>query len=350
VFTNIQAVRAAAVYLVVIRHLLDSWNNYTGARFGYPINVPGGFSDLFFVVSGFVLAESSRGRPTRASTFLLKRLMRIVPLYWLVTAVVFISTLFGFRTFGLISPEFPLLLRSLLFLPTFEGGSVVGPILFVGWTLNFQVLLYVLFALSLATRRLIAPEISLFVLIFAILAAPQFVSNAELAYFSSEILLAFYFGALVSALFKVKPPIEERHSARFFVVFLVGGSALLTAFVLLLGPPLLGHLHLLTGGAATLVVFGASGLERKGCRVRDGRLLTQGAASYSIFLYHPLVLQLTGKAMILTGLNKTIPGTLVGYAGTLVAVAFTGVVAYKYIEQPMNQILSSTFFKPYVAA
>jgi exopolysaccharide production protein ExoZ len=349
VFKNIQAVRAAAVYLVVIRHLIDSWNNYTGAHFGYPIDLPGGFSDLFFVVSGFVLAESVRGRPIPASTFLMKRLMRIVPLYWLVTIVVFISTLFGFRTFGLISPGFPLLVRSLLFLPTFDGGTVLAPVLFVGWTLNFQVLLYILFALSLTLKRVIAPEISLLLLILTTLCLPYILYSPELEYFGSEILLAFYFGALVSSVFS-KSPLQEIHSAKFFGGCLVVGSSLLTGLAIFLRAPLVAHLHLLNGGAAALIIFGASGLERKGHCVRDNRVLAQGAASYSIFLYHPLVLQLTGKAMIATGLNSTVLGTLVGYGLTIVAVGITGSFAYKLVEQPMNQVLTSVFFKPYVPA
>jgi exopolysaccharide production protein ExoZ len=350
VFKNIQAVRAAAVYLVVIRHLIDSWNNYTGAHFAYPIDLPGGFSDLFFVVSGFVLAESVRGRPIPASTFLIRRLMRIVPLYWLVTIVVFISTLFGFRTFGLISPGFPLLVRSLLFLPTFDGGTVLAPVLFVGWTLNFQVLLYILFSISLMLKRIIAPEISLLLLILTILCLPYLLYIPELTYYASEVLLAFYFGALVSAVFDGKSQLQEIHSAKFFGGCLVIGSSLLTGLAIFLRAPLIAHLHLLNGSAAALIIFGASGLERKGHYVSDSRVLAQGVASYSIFLYHPLVLQLTGKAMIVSGLNATVLGTLVGYVLTIVAVGVTGSFAYKLVEQPMNQVLTSVFFKPYVPA
>jgi hypothetical protein len=58
------------------------------------------------------------------------------------------------------------------------------------------------------------------------------------------------------------------------------------------------------------------------------------------------VLQVTGKAMILTGLNTTIPGTLVGYLATLLVVGITGVAGYKYLEQPLNRILTSALLKP----
>jgi exopolysaccharide production protein ExoZ len=346
VFPNIQIIRAAAVYLVVVRHVIDSWNNYTGTGFGYRIDVPGGFSTLFFLVSGFVLAESVTSRTVYPATFLMKRLVRIVPFYWCISLLVFASTLFGLKTFGLSSPGVDHLVKSLLFLPTFENGSVVSPILYVGWTLNFQVFLYVLFALALVPRRFIPQEIALFSFIGLVFLASHLVDNLELSYFSSEILLVFYLGVLTSWIARSFPEFMARRTLNFFAGCLVGGSFLLVGLVLFLRGPLLRHHHLVVGCAAALVVFGATGLERKGCSATGRRMLLLGAASYSIFLLHPLVIQVTGKAMILTGLNATIPGTLAGYVGTLLIVGITGVAGYRYLEQPLHQRLTSVLLKP----
>jgi peptidoglycan/LPS O-acetylase OafA/YrhL len=108
---------------------------------------------------------------------------------------------------------------------------------------------------------------------------------------------------------------------------------------LFLRGPLLHHQQGLLAAASALIVFGAIGLEQQGKIVRSKLVLQQGAASYSIYLLHPLVLQFTGKAMILTGLNATIPGTLLGYAATLFIVGAVAKAVDTYIERPIQEAL-----------
>ncbi len=116
---NVRALQALAAYCVVLVHLLDSWNNYTGAHFNYPVFINGGFNSLFFVMSGFLIAKSTKGRKILPQQFLAKRLIRIIPLYWMLTAIVFIGTVFGLKPLGIESPDLHRLLLSLIFVPTF---------------------------------------------------------------------------------------------------------------------------------------------------------------------------------------------------------------------------------------
>src|SRR5690606_6137053 len=79
-YSSVQVLRAIAASMVVIFHL--------PAYIGYEdvfIPVLHGGVDLFFVISGFVMMVSTTDKRHDPVSFLKKRFMRIVPLYWLGT-------------------------------------------------------------------------------------------------------------------------------------------------------------------------------------------------------------------------------------------------------------------------
>lgn len=94
---GIQALRALAASAVLVAH--------TGGEFEQHLSLPGlgpNFGvgsagvDLFFVISGFVMVYSSErlfGDRASFRTFLTRRAIRIVPLYWTMTSVMLVWVL-----------------------------------------------------------------------------------------------------------------------------------------------------------------------------------------------------------------------------------------------------------------
>jgi peptidoglycan/LPS O-acetylase OafA/YrhL len=101
--------------------------------------------DIFFIISGFVMMYSTQ---TDSRNFFLKRLIRIVPLYWLVTIITFSFYYIFPSFFSLPSNDLSHLVMSLLFIPFDKNGSGHAPILSVGWTLNYEMYFYFLFSLA----------------------------------------------------------------------------------------------------------------------------------------------------------------------------------------------------------
>ena len=108
--------------------------------------------DIFFVISGFVMMLSSgrlleKAHPARL--FLWRRALRILPLYWLVTAVklVLITIHPALSVRG--RPSAWHIVASFLFIPSLNPEGEVRPLITPGWTLSFEMMFYVLFALSL---------------------------------------------------------------------------------------------------------------------------------------------------------------------------------------------------------
>ena len=132
----LQVVRLFAASMIILYH-----TDLIGSRGSFGVEV-------FFVLSGF-LAVYTTSRPVRAGSYLLKRLIRLLPLYWIFTVLTFL--ILNLKPgISNMSDEDPLhFLYSMLFIPYVGRTNLVLPILAVGWTVNFELAFSLLFALSL---------------------------------------------------------------------------------------------------------------------------------------------------------------------------------------------------------
>lgn len=152
---SIQLLRGIAALSVVYVHVLATPNF---GLFGV---------DIFFVISGFVMALVTT-KNTNPRTFFLNRLIRIVPLYWILTTCLVAVILIAPNLLGSTTLNFANFLKSLFFIPYFKESHLIQPFLFVGWTLNYEMLFYLCIALGLmlSSRHYSAIAISALVLIY----------------------------------------------------------------------------------------------------------------------------------------------------------------------------------------
>lgn len=166
---SVQVLRAAAAGAVVFAHL---WPDFAahGASDQFPNFILGAAGvDLFFVISGFVMAYTAEplfrqnGAP---AAFLTRRLIRIVPLYWLATTGVLVTYLFTAPNLSAHNLTWSNVAGSYLFIPLERPDGTAAPILGVGWTLNFEMFFYVIFAAAtLLPRRLAVLAVTTFFVI-----------------------------------------------------------------------------------------------------------------------------------------------------------------------------------------
>ncbi len=131
-FHCIQTLRGLAAIMVVFEHI----RFMACGAFGV---------DIFFCISGFMIMYT-----TYHSTegFFRKRLIRIVPFYYLITACVYLMLAVFPSMFENTRASLPQLLKSLLFIPFDMGNGVIQPIVRIGWTLNCEMFFYLLFGIS----------------------------------------------------------------------------------------------------------------------------------------------------------------------------------------------------------
>ncbi len=147
--TTIQGLRAFAALNVVLLHALIGADGagaeptLLGALRGWGA----GGVDLFFVISGFIMIHVQRSRRRGPVPFLRERILRVAPLYWALTLLLWSVLLAAPALFGRFETSAEGVLASLLFVSQPLGFGT--PTLYVGWTLELEMLFYAVFAASL---------------------------------------------------------------------------------------------------------------------------------------------------------------------------------------------------------
>lgn len=314
---NLQAVRALAAIGVVVFHfgLMPAT--------GLPFRVGASGVDLFFVLSGFIIAHSSARDPRR---FLAHRLIRVVPAYWIVTAI---AALFTLPNMGM-AEAFGWLVQSMFYLPG-PGGRPV--LIFVAWTLVYELAFYLLYwsALRFGTRP--APVIGLaLLLILALVRLPGLPGPWPL-------LLEFGLGLGVYLLTGRSRLLRSMPGSAGLAMAGIGLALLVTL------PRVTGYDpddfqsigRVLTWGLpAAVIILGLIVAEHGGFAVRSGTVLLLGAASYAIYLLHPIAI---GQLMQLPP-NQP-PLSWLYLLGALVVILAVSLAFHRSIEVPLLRWMRS---------
>jgi len=320
---SIQALRAIAATSVILVHI--------------PFIGKGAFGvDIFFVISGFIICYISS---LNSDNFLLKRVFRIVPLYWLGTFGVFLLALVVPAWLNATTANFTDLAKSLFLIPYKREDGGTFPMLFLGWTLEYEMFFYFAFGLALVFLRKRASLAASLLLLGAAAAGVIFQPASTIPrFYSNPIILEFVLGMVVFAVWK-----RYRSSLNRVPAAVALGLALGCYTYLYLVESHVGRNSrlFLQGLPSVVIVLALLALEG---RIRfPGWLLVIGDASYSLYLFHPYVIQLVDKKMV--ALSVLTPLTLAASVGAILACFLLAVVSFRVVERPSNEFLRRRFIK-----
>jgi len=306
----VQALRGWACLMVVCYHCLQVTGG-SAAIAAWP-NLSAGV-DVFFVISGFVMVTSSArlaGAAHPARVFLARRAVRIVPLYWVLTALKLAVVAALPAATRSTAPNAWNIAASFLFIPSRNALGVVRPVLPVGWTLEFEVFFYLLFAAALALRlRLVWVVVGL-----AGVAAAGFWRQAwwpAPCVLLNGMVLEFAGGMGLAWLAGQGWKLPRR----------LGGVLISAGMLALLVLPLAGPWRCAVWGIpAVMVVAGALSVE--GVRVPRW-VVAVGDASYAIYLVHPFVVPALGGWL-------AVPASICA-----------GMLADRLLDRPLRALLSA---------
>ncbi|MEP7210318.1 MAG: acyltransferase [Alphaproteobacteria bacterium] len=287
---SIQVLRAFAALAVVAFHLSVSWREDFGLTSQpQPALLAGAYGvDVFFVISGFIMSYTTAQAHQRSpGRFMFKRLARIVPLYWTMTLAIFVFATLAPHAFHAVTSSTAELLKSLFFFPYERTDGEVKPILFVGWTLNYEMFFYAVFAVSLLISRRFYLVITI-AAIAGLSALGPFVHGGILAsFYTNGLMLEFVWGCLLFLAFDRWP----KTLAALSPIWIVG-----VVLVLAQNNFEPGRLRPFEVGLPAVMIVGGI----VGGSMRDGPLRRTfariGDASYSLYLGHPYVIKIaTGR-------------------------------------------------------
>lgn len=323
---NIHALRALAAYLVVFVHLDALIVLAGGPKFG------NGGVDVFFVISGYIMVHVTRTGQASPGGFLLSRLARVAPLYWVLTAAVFLIAVVAPSLFKNTSADPLELLMSLFFIP-FQKAEAGGPqpVLFVGWTLNYEMFFYGLFALGLFVRKREHGVLAVIGVLLALATAGLVARpTATLpAFYTSPLILEFAAGMALALVLPRMPARAVRWAQA--AVLAIGAVALL---MLVNVPPWKATHALVYGPPATVLVAAALLLERWGRSLDNPLVQRLGDASYSIYLTHVFVTIAVTRVSVELGVSGVTAAA--AFLVALFGVTALGLATHQWIEKPIT--------------
>ena len=345
----VQVLRSVAASMVVFSHSQAAVAGLERARHGSFVRFTllpwGGSVDLFFVISGFIMVYASQrlfAAPGGTVEFLRRRLVRVAPLYWVCMsaylAIILLAHAKGdTKTFSL-----PAIAASYVFLPFRSLGAHGGtfPLFDLGWTLNYEMFFYVLFALTMGLRRGRAV-----VAVLAMLVAMTLVgvvlkpTGAALQFWTQPIVLDFGLGVLVANLrcSGVRWPTALR-----WTLAILGVAAFCVDPLKLFSGPIgttasNGLPRILTSGRPVAAVISAVVGGRDVVWRPLAPLVALGNASYSLYLVHPFVLILVEKVAIKTGLVAHVGPWPIAAAALVLSVA-AAFASFHLLEEPLTRV------------
>ena len=321
---SIQLLRFLACALVIVSHLRTEFGLAAFGSSGV---------DVFFVISGFIIYHvTAKDSPH----FFTKRLIRIVPLYWFGTLALALVALQAPSLLNNVEFDPTRVLASLLFLPYWTPDKAYLPILMLGWSLNYELLFYFLFFVSMRISHRHRFAVCSAILAALALTHPLAEAGSAHAFWSNAYIVEFTYGMAIG--FAVERTRWIANATLPIILSILVFGVYCLALFPEYGPVEAGAWRFLTIGlpSALLViaVLSAEQTFRRLPGVLRRHIGTLGDLSFAAYIFHIYVM---GLAKRVVGLDVDI------LIFSMVVFAGTGVVSYlmfRCVEVPCRTLLT----------
>lgn len=324
---SLQVLRFAAAFFVVLFHV------GSGLQIQYqlttnPFGLGAAGVDIFFVLSGFIISYTTN--PARGFLdFARRRVARVVPLYWLLTLAVIIIALAKPDLLNSTVLTQQAIIRSFLFVPYEKSNGAIQPLLFLGWTLCYEMFFYLIYGLCALVSGRGASWLASGVLLFLVgLNSLWPDGSAEWRFYTSPILVEFVLGMGLQEVFSGSD-------------YFRNGSQLLALMSIICAPVAYFTASLVLPGIVPPAIFSA--LIVIGClfwKVQKTRLVLAlvllGDASYSLYLVHPYTIQLVMK---LLSKDASLGLVFLLLCAAIIWTVAISLALYRLVERPSQRFL-----------
>jgi exopolysaccharide production protein ExoZ len=323
---SLQILRYVAAALVLLYHASKHASN--GFMFGaFDLGYAG--VDIFFVLSGFVIAMSQNGKSRKFDfwRFILNRFFRIYPSYW-------VFLFFPLAILGIFisnyspSPEAFLKWDIILTFLLVFGHPVISQ---VTWTLSYELFFYTIFGLLAKFNKVKYLSVYAGVILFLFITINVYKIEG-VKYIFNPIILEFLGGVLAYWIVN-----RYKSKSKYIYAILVIG---LIMFVLSLGQfwgdfNQREYRYIFFGLPSLLVIYSLAHLDKNNFLNLKKSLLTRlGDASYVMYLIH---------SPILSFIAVFLPSQYyqLGMMGLLVGISFLSLLLYNWIDKPIYLYLKN---------
>lgn len=334
---SVQYMRAIAALLVVLTHIAWKGTQFSNNPMSW-FHIGECGVDLFFIISGYIMCHTVCNKKLNITEFLKARLIRIIPLYWVLSILaLFIYLVFPSRinTSGGVTDVF-----SSFFLTPSDGKYLIQN----GWTLSYEFYFYMIFSLGIwvgGKSSFFLPAIVLLLLVVS-----GFVTDSSDLYFTfitNPLLLEFLLGMFIFMYNKCFL------FNRFTSIVLIASSIAFVVFINSLG----GVAGISEGGGNRVIFYGVPcflfflGLMNVESRfilykknLFCDLMISIGNSSYSIYLIHPFVLASLSIFLHKIGLSSY--GSIFVMV-LLLSSILIGLICHRFLEKPLTNMIRNYF-------
>jgi exopolysaccharide production protein ExoZ len=338
---SVQRLRGVAVLMVLVVHIEDVSRHllgWAGVHSVYTRHLGYSAADMFFVISGFIMAYITFTRPFDARSWAISRFIRIYPMYVLFSLFVVLLWLYDSRmTMGTGVQTWSRILVSLAGLPQADL-----PLLFVGWTVEHEIVFYTV--VFLTAHFLGRNRLFLVMGMLSALAVGRWLLRRASGidfwdwHLASPYMIQFTMGVLIFRWWDRLFQLGWRIPLAAGAVFLAIGMVFAESGRINQEP----MLRVLAFGCAysglLLAMLNLERAQRASGRVAQHRdtLVWVGDASYSIYLTHPFVLGAFGKIFPLLAVSAI--GQWTAVLGAAATTLLVGVVTHVLLERQVMEL------------
>lgn len=325
---SVQYLRGLAAMAVALAHI----SSHTGLSF----EIGSAGVDVFFVISGFIMWRITSSRTFRPGEFLANRITRIAPPYALLTVAIYLMATYVPGAFPNMRTSLSHAVMSLLFIPHIDHFGTAFPQIAPGWTLNYEVFFYLVFAASLLASAGVRIWVCTGTLVILALVGLTTDSSIEAVdAYTSPLLLEFVAGLWLGVAWNR----DWLPRATWGWAAVMAGLAGLAAWELRQGRQPLDLRPLVWGVPATLIVGGLLTVERRAGMTHSRLALLLGNASFSIYLVNVFVVAAIWRMLS----SAPLPGYFVA---AVVGSVVSGVVFWRLVEQPSIRLCRAWIQRP----
>ena len=345
IINSIQFLRGFAALAVVIHHTGGYVKRYYEPTLLFADKFSIGFAgvDLFFVISGFIIHFTSKNyinNPSKLKEYLQKRFIRVYPIYWIITTILFFSSWVIIQMLGknIFSIGYPNTLSAYIQTYTlFPLHFAINP---VTWTLSYEIFFYLCFAFLIVSKRLwVIPALILAISFYNISKNIPEIIEIDLTYFNfifSGYNFEFMLGFLIFQCYE-----KLKISNSISVILLIGAISIIVLFGYSVGDYDSYKRILAFGFPSGIILFALLNLERNQAISFPKFTLILGDASYALYLIHfPMMLFMNKIPQILGYSFNAYQEVWYSYI-IIISIIFTSIFVHKKIELPVAKKLNS---------
>ncbi|MFS0575781.1 acyltransferase [Sporosarcina sp. 179-K 3D1 HS] len=326
----IQFSRALVPLLVMLFHVSESMNGYWNYSLLSLTLLPlSGGVNYFFALSGFMIYyiyHDKFTQPNELKGYLLNRVIRVYPLYWVLTLVAILVFLL-FPYLGEITPQ--AVISSIFLIP---DPSELVPVLDVAWSLVHTIYFYLIFSVFFFSKRYVSKVILVsFAFISVAFVVGMLWSESDLINFLFNEYNLIFLAGIWSASFILNYRINMKLSVFLAVIGFIGFPLTWLNYIYNVV-----HLNfdIATGVSSILIILGLGSIDMQKSIAIPKLLNYVGNASFAIFLSHNLVLTIFSELFSRINVFEMLGGILTSIILMIVATSI-GCFVHSFIEQPI---------------